>query len=70
MVASPCAKECVWPTNTYTHTIAHTITRTLYTHTQTQVKGYFEDHWKSQWNVNAVWEVLYLFVLSAVCFLW
>ena len=21
------------------------------------VKGYFEEHWKSQWNVNAVWEV-------------
>ena len=34
------------------------------------VKGYFEDHWKSQWNVNAVWEVLYLAILAAIVFLW
>lgn len=34
------------------------------------VDGYFEDHWKSEWSVNAVWEVLYLAVLIAIAFLW
>lgn len=34
------------------------------------VEGYFAKHWKSQWNVNAVWEVLYLLILAAIAFLW
>jgi len=29
-----------------------------------------EKQWKDAWDVNAVWEVLYLAILVAVCFLW
>jgi len=32
--------------------------------------GYFEDHWASEWSVNAVWEVLYVLILVAIAVLW
>lgn len=34
------------------------------------VEDYFLTHWKSKWNVNAVWEVIYLTILAAISFLW
>jgi hypothetical protein len=33
-------------------------------------EGYFEDHWRSEWSVNAVWEVIYVMLLLAIGFLW
>lgn len=34
------------------------------------VDGYYEQHWKQQWSINAVWEVLYVMILIAIAFLW
>uniref|UniRef100_A0A7S2AS73 GOST seven transmembrane domain-containing protein n=1 Tax=Octactis speculum TaxID=3111310 RepID=A0A7S2AS73_9STRA len=33
-------------------------------------ESWFEEHWTSQWCINAVWEVLYLLILMAICILW